>query len=169
MPAGNQRVIGPVAPEARPQRASASSRKANPRDHTGRLKQKLEAQVADDHAEAEQQMAMAATQARQARRNNVIDYSQGGDSAPGVIAENAPVIGEELDETEVQSPFVEIRVSAPIEDMVFGRSEGNPGDPEHGVAPTPGNLQFYSFEEGPTYIVPRALADHLERLDYVYH
>jgi hypothetical protein len=170
MSAGDMKTVGPVAPPQPLQRSSASKTRANPRDLTGKRKQELEAARADELAQREQEVATAATELRRVREDTVVDYTQGGATSPSVPpAGMAPRIEEEPDEVEVEAPFVQIRVNAPIDDMVFGRAAGHPGDPEAGLAPTPGPLQFYSFEEGVTYAVPRALAQHLDRIGYVWH
>ena len=162
------KTVGPIAPAQKLQRSSSSQRRANPRDLTGTRKQQLEAQVAQERALREAEMAAAVQEAAQEREDVVIDYSQGGTSSPGVQpgGEVAPAVEEVV---EVEAPVVAIRVNAPIEDMVFGRKIEHPGDAEAGIAPVVGPLQFYNFEEGRTYHVPAPLARHLERIGYLYH
>jgi hypothetical protein len=171
MPAGKTttvaETIGPIAPPAKLQRSSAAATPKNPRDLTGVRKQQLEMQHAADLATREAEIATATVAAYKQRADEVVDYSQGGASAPGTAP--GEVVEEVPEEIEVEAPVVRIRVNAPIEDMVFGRAVGHPGDPENGLAPVPGNLQFYNFEEGVQYDVPRALAEHLERIGYLYH
>lgn len=163
-------TVGPIAPAQPLQRSTSSKARANPRDLTGKRKQELEAQRADEIAQREAEMATAAAEVRRVRQDTVVDYTKGGSTSPSVPPAGAvPAIEEVPDEIEVEAPYVRIRVNAPIDDMVFGRAEGHPGDPENGIAPTPGPLQFYSFEEGVTYEVPRALAQHLDRIGYIWH
>lgn len=159
-------TVGPIAPPQKLQRASASKTRANPRDLTGKRKQELEAQAAEELAQREAEMALATQTAQLRRENEVVDYSQGGFSSPGGVSAEVEEIPEEI---EVQDPVVTIRVNAPIEDMTFGRTIEHPGDPEKGIPAITGPLQFYNFEEGVTYRVPRPLAEHLDRLGYLWH
>jgi hypothetical protein len=159
-------TLGPISPPQKLQRSSAGRQRANPRDLTGKRKQELEAQAAEERKIREAEMAQATQAAAEYRETSVVDYSEGGHSAPGTDVPEAEEVPEEI---EVQDPIVQIRVNSPIEDMVFGRSIAHPGDPEHGIPPTPGPLQFYSFQEGVTYKVPRAMAEHLDRLGYLWH
>jgi hypothetical protein len=173
MPENVTQVAGTTGPITKPaplQRSNASKRKANPRDLTGVRKQQLEAERAEEQLQAAAQMSLASEQAAARRRDEVVDYSQGGLSAPGMplgVEEPEPEV------TEVQEPFVTIRVNAPIEDMVFGREVIEDAEfNEKGELlkePVLGSLQFYNFEEGVSYLVPRAIAEHLERIQYVYH
>lgn len=163
-------TLGPITEPQKLQRSNASKTRANPRDLTGKRKQELEAQAAQERERREAEMVEAATVAQYSRQNDVVDYSEGGSTSPSVPpAGMTPRVEEEPDEIEVENSIVEIRVNSPIEDMVFGRRGASPGDPEKGILPTPGNLQFYNFQEGVRYRVPLALAKHLDRLGYVYH
>jgi hypothetical protein len=87
--------------------------------------------------------------------------------------ENADVPLDEPDISasaiDVTKEKVEIRVNAGIDDMTFGREVLDPGDREKGLDPVLGNLRYYTFEEGHRYMVPVALALHLEEIGYLYH
>ena len=165
------KTVGPIAPAQKLQRSNAPKSSANPRDLTGKRKQQLEAQKAADQELAAQQMAMATAAVAVQHRDEVIDYSQGGTSSPGILPGEEPEIVEDV--IEVTPEFVEIRVNSPIEDMVFGRQVVTMDIPgENGevhTVETGGTLQFYNFEEGRRYKVPWALAEHLDRLGYLWH
>lgn len=157
--------------------------KPNPRDYTGVVKARLEAEVADEQAERAEEVTLMAQTAARRRATEVVDYTEGGHAAPvqvqpgpqrGVISDALAAQIEEIDgEVEVGPKKVRIRVNSPIEDMTYGRQvlkEAVLDERGYLVEPPQlGNLQFYSFEEGVTYLVPLELAIHLDELGYVYH
>lgn len=165
MTAGNMRTAGPITAAPKPQRASASTKRANPRDFTGLQKQKLEAEKATEIADRASEIATMNAAKAKVMTEEIVDYTQGGTGGPG----KAPEISESDVELEVEPATVVIRVNAPIDDMVFGRTIDDMGDPARGIPASVGGLNFYSFEEGVKYEVPYALARHLDELGYLWH
>lgn len=115
--------------------------KAKPTDATGRQREKLQAEYAEQQQEAAAQMAMATAQKAVAIETEVIDATK-PTQVPTVIVEESTVVAAG-DET------VTIRVVDTIENMTFGA----------------GNM--YSFEAGKKYQVNRDLAKHLEEKGYL--
>lgn len=163
-------------PAATGQRTTTASRKPNPRDYSGKQKAAAEAAVAEELAERQQEMALAA-EAKVVAQDEPIDYTQGGYAAPApeqptIRREIHPDLAAEIEEAEaveVGPREVTIRVNTKIEQMVLGRSVLDPGDPTRGIPPRLGHLQFYDFEEGQKYRVPVSIAEHLDELGYLWH
>lgn len=131
----------------------------NPADYTGITTQKLAEQHKEELQEAAANMAMVTAQ-KQADLDVVIDYT--GADTPVAEIERAPV--------EINSPIRTIRVNSDIDDMTFGRSVVDPGDPETGRPTVMGPLNTFTFKVGFAYKVPVDLAKHLEaqgRLAYI--
>lgn len=134
-----------------------------PGDATGLLKQKLEAAHAMEVAEAQEHISTTTRIDDQRKRNEVIDYSGADEPLPEVQA----------DEPEEPTPFVVFRASQAIDRMVFGRKIQiekftDDNGVEHQV-PVPAGLNFFDFEEGRQYRVPRPLYEHLLERGYVAH
>ena len=154
-----------------PAGTTRGTKRANPRDFTGRQKEQAEAQVAEERDQRATEVAMA-TAAEAARRDTeVVDYTKGGhqgpaQAQPSPVSVMSPEMAAEIEEqaVEVGPQELTIRVNSPIDDMVYGReviseayqdAEGNFRPPVHGP------LRFYTFAEGQRYRVPLDLALHL--------
>lgn len=119
--------------------------KANPRDFTGRQKQVLAEQHAEELSKRSEEISMITAQAAQAKNEPIELNSQGQEvSSATVITEQDPA------PVQVQSEFATIRVNCDLEKVTIG--QGNEFD----------------FKEGQVYRVPRFVADHLEYLGYVW-
>ena len=114
--------------------------KAKPTDATGRQREKLQQEFAEQQAEAASNMAMATAQKKIDESTVVIDATQ---------PRQAEVIVDEPTVVDTDSDTVTIRVVENIDSMVFGA--GN----------------YYSFEAGKKYKVGRDLARHLEEKGYL--
>lgn len=117
------------------------TQRKSPRDYTGSLKQKLEAEHAEAVRAREHEIGMTRTAAAAIAADEVVD------AVRGPIAE----LDEAGEVVYVEPPARTIRVNSSIEQMTFGV----------------GNI--YDFEEGRQYRVPAHVADHLEELGYVWH
>lgn len=116
----------------------------DPRDMTGNRKTKL-AKENEDLLRARQAEISLVTEQEAAKRAEPVDYTH-----------KPVVVRDDSEQVEVSSPTAKIRVKAKIEQMTFGKT------PE-------GDITFYDFEPGTEYVVPRALADHLEEKDFIWH
>jgi methionine-rich copper-binding protein CopC len=114
--------------------------KAKPTDATGRTREKLQAEFAEQQQESASQMAMATAQKAVALETEIIDATK-PNKAEIIIDE--PTVLAEGEKT------VTIRVVEDIEHMTFGA--GN----------------FFSFKAGQKYQVTRELARHLEEKGYL--
>ena len=155
------------------------TKRPNPRDFTGVQKARLEEEHAEELEARAEEVALV-TKASARRKAEVVDYTKGGHSGPGLAqpsmvgTEISDELAAELQETEVEVAPVEvtIRVNSKIEDMVFGRTVEPAVFDEDGKLlkhAVDHGLQFYSFEEGTPYKVPVELAKHLDRIGYLYH
>jgi hypothetical protein len=132
-----------------------------PGDMTGRAKEKLVQDNADQIALQAEQMTMA-EQARAVANSDVVDYTDEARPKP----EPVPVVA-----VPVKPQKHKIRVTAPIEDMTFGKEiidAGDVTDPNNPRMPVLGSLKYYSFEEGREYLVDHDMYEHLVELGYVY-
>ena len=118
----------------------ATAKKAKPTDATGRQREALQAEFAEQQQEAASQMAMATAQKAVALETEVIDATK-PNRATVIVDE--PTVVAKGDET------VTIRVVEDIDHMTFGA--GN----------------YYSFKAGQKYQVDRNLARHLEEKGYL--
>lgn len=118
-----------------------ATQRVRPADYTGRQRQKLQAQHAEQMAARSSELAMSA-EAQQALSDEVTDVTR---EAP------EPVEGPDGVVSYVEPPSRTIRVNSTIENMTFGIGNN------------------YTFNEGQQYKVPALLADHLEELGYVWH
>lgn len=117
--------------------------RSKPSDFTGRQRDKLMQEHANEVAEAAERMSMITAQAAREFDEGVYDATKPDN--PLIVDEVVGVGVEMADDTVV------IRVNSEIPNMTFG--VGN----------------HYTFKEGGKYRVPRELADHLEELGYVWH
>jgi hypothetical protein len=114
--------------------------KAKPTDATGRQREKLQADFAEQQQEAANNMAMATAQKAVALETEVVDATTPNRAT---IIVDEPTVLDDSDHT------VTIRVVETIDSMTFGA--GN----------------YYSFEAGKKYKVSRDLARHLEEKGYL--
>jgi hypothetical protein len=121
---------------------AATGAKPKATDFTGREREKLQKEHAEELALRAQEMSMASVAAAEAAANTVTDLTQ-----------SAPVVIDSVEEVEINlsSATVVIRVNEDIEDMTFGVGNN------------------YSFKAGQKYKVPKNVADHLEEKGYVWH
>lgn len=116
--------------------------KAN--DFTGREREKLQKEHAEELARRSEEMSMATAAAADAAANTITDLTQN----PGV-----PTVIDSVEEVEinVSEAVVVIRVNEDIEDMTLGVGNN------------------YTFKAGQKYKVPKHVADHLEEKGYIWH
>lgn len=114
--------------------------KAKPTDATGRQREKLQAEFAEQQQEAAATMAMATAQKAVALETEIIDATK---------PKQAEIIVDEATVVSAADDTVVIRVVENIENMTFGA--GN----------------YFSFEAGKKYTVDRSLAKHLEEKGYL--
>ena len=114
--------------------------KAKPTDATGRQREKLQQEFAEQQAEAASNMAMATAQKKIDEESVVIDATN---------PRQSEIIVDEPTVVDTDSDTVTIRVVESIDSMTFGA--GN----------------YYSFEAGKKYKVSRNLARHLEEKGYL--
>ena len=114
-----------------------------PADFTGRQAEILAEQAKGVLKEREGEISLFNAN-REEEFKNEVSYA-GADTLQ--YDENDP----DAEPIVVKVKNTKIRVNSEIEQMTFG----------HG--------NYYDFEPGRTYIVPYDVAEHLERLGYVYH
>jgi len=114
--------------------------KAKPTDTTGRQREALQAEFADEQSEAAQTLSMATVEKRIALETEVIDAT---------VPNKATVIVDEPTIITDEGKVITIRVVEDIENMTFGA--GN----------------YYSFKAGQKYQVTQDLARHLEEKGYL--
>lgn len=114
--------------------------KAKPGDVTGKMREQLANEHAEDLQARAAEMSLATAQAAEKLENEVIDATK--PHPVTVIVDEAKPVGKQED-------TVEIRVVENIESMTFGA--GN----------------HYSFKAGQKYRVTRAVAKHLEAKGYL--
>ncbi|MFE6745959.1 hypothetical protein ACFVGM_08920 [Kitasatospora purpeofusca] len=127
---------------------SPRTAKPNPRDLTGTRKAALVKERAQEIAEAQQRLSMQSAQRRADLETPVVlgpDGRQVQDIqvVPADDAVEAPPV-------EIRPEWATIRVTDTLEHVTIGQ----------GTA--------FSFEEGQVYRVPRHVAEHLDRLGYVW-
>jgi hypothetical protein len=110
-------------------------------DFTGKQAEKLAAQHAEEQAARAASVAMVTAAAVKADQEPV-DYSAGPTQ---VVADDGETV------IEVKQSNVKIRVNTTLEQLTFGKDN------------------HYDFEEGREYVVPQALADHLEEKGLLWH
>jgi len=114
--------------------------KAKPTDTTGRQREALQAEFADEQSEAAQTLSMATVEKQIALETEVIDAT---------VPNKATVIVDEPTIITDEGKVITIRVVEDIENMTFGA--GN----------------YYSFKAGQKYQVTQDLARHLEEKGYL--
>ena len=114
--------------------------KAKPGDVTGRKREEMAAQFADDIQKRAEEMSLATAEAAVKLENEVIDST---------TPYQKVVVVEDVTKTTAESDTVVIRVVENIEAMTFG--VGN----------------HYSFKAGQKYEVTRAVANHLAAKGYL--
>jgi len=132
-----------------------------PTDYTGRLDEKGKRDMADQVAQAGEQMAMATG----LRRTGSMVQDLTDKARPKVAP--VPVAPEESAEPKTYR----VRVVADIENMTFGKEiidHGDFTDPNNPRMPVLGSLKTYNFQEGGQYIVDEPLYIHLRDLGYLY-
>lgn len=121
----------------------AGAPKTRAADVTGRKREQLQKQHAEEIARRADEISTATAAQAEKDANSVTDLTQ----------ESGPVVVDSVEEVEasVSEASVVIRVNEDIDDMTLGV----------------GNV--YSFKMGQKYKVPKAVADHLEEKGYVWH
>ena len=134
----------------------------NPGDFTANQRTAANKQAEEAKELRAQELTMA-TRAEEIRlTDTVVDYTDGSepddvedpDEVLEPVSELSPTSDDAIAATEVtlkSEKFVTIRVNEAIKDMTYGA--GN----------------YFTFEIGPKYKVPVALANHLDVLGYVWH
>lgn len=117
---------------------------SDPRDVTGNKK----ARLAKENE--------AVLRARASEMSLVTEHEAALLAEPVDYTAKVAEVRDDGEQVEVEQPKVKIRVKAKLEQMTFGKTSG-------------GDLTFYDFEPGRDYIVPKALADHLEEKDFIWH
>lgn len=113
-------------------------------DFTGREREKLQKDHAEELARRADEISMATIAAEEAASNSVTDLTANP---------SKPVIIDSVEEVEINlsEATVIIRVNEDVEDMTFGVGNN------------------YTFKAGQKYKVPRNVADHLEEKGYIWH
>lgn len=113
----------------------------NPNDVTGRKRDALAAEHAEEVQKRAAEMSLATAEAQIKLESEVLDATQ--PNRPTVVVDEVKIVGDQEGET------VEIRVLADIESMTLG--SGN----------------YYSFKAGQKYKVTKMVADHLREKGYL--
>jgi len=112
----------------------------NPADMTGRLKEELAIASAEEIAVKQEELGMLTTMQRAASKE-VVD-----------LTEKKPVVEvKETTDVDTERRPVRVSVNSEVENMTFG----------HG--------QEYNLKPGTPYLLPAEVADHLDRLGYIWH
>lgn len=115
--------------------------KAKAQDYTGRLREQMAQQSAEEQQKAAETVALATAEATRKAETEVVDATVPGRASTVVV--------EEIKSTGATGKTVTIRVSEPIESMTLGA--GN----------------YYSFQPGTKYEVTQDVADHLDAKGYL--
>jgi hypothetical protein len=134
--------------------SSPTTQKKRPADFTGIQTERLNEQKKVERAAAKIAMVNATDEVT---GPDFVDYSGADIPLPEI----------EVREVEVNNPYRAIRVNTKIENMTFGRKITDPGDPDNGIPPVMGDLPMYNFDEGKSYRVPKAMAEHLGSKGYL--
>lgn len=116
---------------------------ARAQDYTGKQREAA-AKERDEQAKRASEISMATAEAEAAERAEVVDLSE--PNRP-VEVETGPV--------EVEAATRRVTMNTTLENTTFGRNEYGPNT--------------LTLEEGRTYILPKAHADHLDRQGFVHH
>lgn len=119
--------------------------KANPRDFTGRQKQILAEKHAEERAKRKDEISMMDAQAQQARDTPIELNAQGRE-----VTAEADVSEQDPQPVQVAPQFATVRINCDLEKVTIGQDN------------------HFDFREGQIYRVPYHVAEHLERLGYVW-
>jgi hypothetical protein len=114
-----------------------------PQDYTGRERDRLAAEHAEETKRRAEEVAMVTQAEAEAAENEVTDLTTPTPAPQAPQEPSGPV--------EVRKPHRVIRVNSDLEDMTYG----------HG--------NTYNFKAGQQYKVPADVANHLDRLGFVWH
>ena len=123
-----------------------ANKPTSPQDATGRAAEEAAKRNAAELAARQEEISISRQAEAISLENDVFDPKN----------PSQPLLIDEIEEVgvSVNNDKVVIRVHHDIEDMTFGVINGAP--------------QNYTFKAGVRYSVPRTLAEHLERLGYVW-
>ena len=123
-----------------------ANKPTSPQDATGRAAEEAAKRNAAELQARQEEISISRQAEAISLENDVFDPKN----------PSQPLLIDEIEEVgvAVNNDKVVIRVHHDIEDMTFGVINGTP--------------QNYTFKAGVRYSVPRALAEHLERLGYVW-
>lgn len=130
-------------------------------DYTGRQSEQLAEAKKAELIEASQRIALVNSEL-EAEKNEIVDYGNPEDPMPEA----------ELRAVKVSTPYRMIRVNQDISQMTFGRKVIDSGDytnpdPDKRHPAVMGPMQYYDFNEGQLYRVPKDVADHLQEKGYI--
>ena len=120
----------------------AAAPKTRASDLTGRNREKLQKEHAEEIARRADEISTATAAQAEADANSVTD-----------LTGTTPVVVDSVEEVEasLSESTVVIRVNEDIDDMTLGVGT------------------LYTFKMGQKYKVPKAVADHLEEKGFVWH
>ena len=123
-----------------------ANKPTSPQDATGRAAEEAAKRNAAELQARQEEISISRQAEAISLENDVFDPKN----------PSQPLLIDEIEEVgvAVNNDKVIIRTHHDIEDMTFGVVNGTP--------------QNYTFKAGVRYSVPRALAEHLERLGYVW-
>jgi hypothetical protein len=123
-----------------------ANKPTSPQDATGRAVEEATKRSAAELKARQEEIAISRQQEELSLENDVFDPKNPSE----------PILIDEIEEVgvSVNNDKVIIRTHHDIEDMTFGVINGAP--------------QNYTFKAGVKYSVPRILAEHLERLGYIW-
>jgi hypothetical protein len=123
-----------------------ANKPTSPQDATGRAAEEAAKRNAAELQARQEEISISRQAEAISLENDVFDPKN----------PSQPLLIDEIEEVgvSVNNDKVIIRTHHDIEDMTFGVVNGTP--------------QNYTFKAGVRYSVPRALAEHLERLGYVW-
>lgn len=123
-----------------------ANKPTSPQDATGRAAEEAAKRNAAELSARQEEISISRQAEAISLENDVFDPKN----------PSQPLLIDEIEEVgvSVNNDKVVIRVHHDIEDMTFGVVNGTP--------------QNYTFKAGVRYSVPRTLAEHLERLGYVW-
>jgi hypothetical protein len=123
-----------------------ANKPTSPQDATGRAAEEAAKRNAAELLARQEEISISRQAEAISLENDVFDPKN----------PSQPLLIDEIEEVgvAVNNDKVIIRTHHDIEDMTFGVINGTP--------------QNYTFKAGVRYSVPRALAEHLERLGYVW-
>lgn len=119
--------------------------KANPRDFTGRQKQLLAEQNAEERAKRSEEISMIDAQARVAKERPIELDATGRE-----VQRESAVTEQDPAPVQVMPEFATIRVNCDLEKVTIGQDN------------------HFDFVEGQVYRVPYHVALHLDALGYVW-